>query len=416
MILASRNASDRKIKRLAILVVIYLIFVLVCLPLLSPLRNLGVMEPGYIRNAILPFLFLAIFFTAGIGNLLKPRSGIQILFILMIFQSSLLGIWRLFDFGGRAYFSHIFQISSAYLLIYVGWIMFDYWGEVFWRRMAFISLVAAFFSSALVIGALDRGDIGRYYTAAYGFIFVSAFSAVASKKMQLMSFIGAGISNKRAVVLAIVSIAFAGFLNRKNDSDFTYTRLLAQIAGMFVVVAGGVFCLFLAIGWAKSNEDAALAKAINISVARAEQVIQIRERNKSLDEISSGRFAEIDAAVDSLDGFDFVFGSGAGWTIKIDYEREVQNIHFTPLSLVAVYGIPYVVIFYGFLIAYLIRFFVKRRKRSFTEQIAPLYIIGGLVHSFFAYSLFIDWMFFFFVGVLIRSVTVRNVNRLEGAR
>lgn len=412
MISLVQGRSSRANKTTMLLMGFYLLFSFVVLPLFSPLRNLGVMEPGLIRNALLPFVFVFLFMSVGLNNIIKPKSSIQILLLMMLLQSALVGLTNLFDGGEiRNYVSHLFQVSSAYLMLCVGWLMFDYWGERFWKWLVFAGLFSAFVSSFFTIGALGRGDIGRYYTAAYGFILISSFAAVASNKTLFLGFLGSFISNKRAVLLAVLTIIMSAFfnINRSPDKKLTYKKMTAAILAVVFVMLGFGLLIFSLMGWAENNPNTGLAKAVNISVGRLEQIVDAGDGAKTLNQISSGRIEEIQATMQSLDGLDYVVGSGAGWGVLLDNRKSVQNIHFTPLSLVAVYGAPYTVLLYGFIIFYLVRFYIQRRPRSITESMAPFYVIGALVHSFFAYSLFIDWAFFFFMGVLIRSGSLRGV-------
>lgn len=396
----------------------YLLFSFVVLPLFSPLRNLGVMEPGLIRNALLPFIFIFLFMSVGLNNILRPKSGIQVLFLMMLLQSAFVGLANLLDGGDvRNYVSHLFQISSAYLMICVGWLMFNSWGERFWKRLVLAGLFSAFVSSFFTIGALSRGDIGRYYTAAYGFILISSFAAVASNKTLFLGFLGSFISNKRAVLLAVAVIIAGVILNINKDPNkrLTYKKITVGILAVFFVALGFALSIFSLMGWAENNPNSGLAKAVNISVGRLEQIVDAGDGAKTLNQISSGRIEEIQATMRNLDGLDYIVGSGAGWGVVLDNNKSVQNIHFTPLSLVAVYGAPYAVLLYGFVVCYFARFYMKKKSRSVTESMAPFYVLGALVHSFFAYSLFIDWMFFFFVGVLIRSGSAKKSNDLEAS-
>lgn len=392
-------------KPIAFIVFIYLIFSFVALPLISPLRNLGVIEPALIRNALLPPLFLLLIFSVGIKNILKPKAGIQLLLLLMFIQSAIIGLVNVFEGSSfRSYFSHLFQVASAYLLFCAGWLLFDYWGERFWRPVVLMGFFSAIISTYFTISALDRGDIGRYYTAAYGFILISSFSAVHSRKLLFLSFVVTFISNKRAVFLSVITIIASVFSNIGKDPNrkLKFDNLIKSSIAILVGTTALLLLIFILIDWSEENPESGIAKAVNISVGRLEQVFDARRNSQTIDQISSGRIHEIRTTMQSLDGFDIIFGSGAGWNVTIDSERSAQNIHFTPLSLVAVYGAPYSIFLYAFLLFYLIRFYLKGRPLSTTERMAPFYVVGALVHSFFAYSLFIDWMFFFFVGVLAR--------------
>ncbi len=394
----------------AALITFYLFFTFIVLPLLSPMRNLGILDPAYIRNALLPLLLLLVVLTVGVGGLLRPVASVQILFLFMFSQGALVGGVKLFEeYSFRHYASHLFQIASAYVLVKSGWLLYRHWDEHYWRKIVIFVLISTFASSAITIVALGRGDIARYYTAAYGFILISAFAVVASKKIFILSFIGALISNKRAVLIAVVVMFFAKPFSRGVAVKNNIVAILSKFALLFVssLLLFGV-CYAL-LSWSEVNKEHALAKAVNISAERFERFFIDADIEQTLEMLSSGRIEEINATVEVLDWMDILIGSGAGWSVTLEGGEEnkiVQNIHFTPLSLVAVYGVPIASVFYLIL---LVKLFIGLRiykgQLGIMEKMAPLYVLGGFVHSFFAYSLFVDWMFFFFFGVMLRSIS-----------
>ena len=395
---------------LAALIAFYLVFAFIVLPLLGPMRNLGILEPGYIRNALLPPLLLLIVLSVGIGSLLRPVGSVQILFLLMFAQGAVVGgVKFLEEYSFRYYSSHLFQVASAYVLVKVGWLLYRRWDERFWRKIVVIALVSTLISSAITIAALGRGDIGRYYTAAYGFILISAFAVVASKKIYILSFIGALISNKRAVLIAVILMFFAKPFSRGVTAKKNIAAILSKFTLLFVSSLLLVGVCYALLVWSEANQEHALAKAVNISAGRFERFFIEADTEQTLDQLSSGRLDEIKSAVETLDWIDVLVGSGAGWSVTLEGGEEdkvVQNIHFTPISLVAVYGVPITSVFYLIL---LVKLFIGLRlykgQLGIMEKMAPLYVLGGCVHSFFAYSLFIDWMFFFFFGVMLRSIS-----------
>lgn len=409
MKLAIFNSSSSVNKILASLFLVYLVFFFILLPLMSPLRNLGIIDPGLIRNLFLPPLFILIFFSVGVSNILKPKTAIQFFLIFIFFYSLIIGTGNLIEGNSfRSYLSHLFQIATAYTMVCVGWIMFEYWGERFWKRFIQISLVVAFISTAVTINALSKGDIGRYYTAAYGFILISSYAIVFSKKTSLISFVGVLISNKRAVLLAIVSMHLFSILKVFNNIKGMRKKrkIINGFLTAFFLAISFLSVIFILPNWSSVNESNPLAKAVNISINRVEQVVNFSQSNKTLDEISSGRFQEINAVIHEMKDYEYLIGKGAGWEMTLELGKKVQNIHFTPLSIVVLYGLPFTLVFYSLLLYCFVKaaFLSKKYSLTVTEKIAPLYFTGAMIHSFFAYSLFIDWMFFFFIGVMSRTI------------
>lgn len=399
------------------LMIVYFYFSSVLLPLLSPLRNLGVLEPALIRNAFLPPLLIALVFSIGLGRVLKPRSGIQLLLACMFFLGLLVGIENiLIGESYREYLSHMFQVFSAYVMFLVGWLSFRAWSERFWKYLILFSLISIMISSAFTINVLGSGDISRYYTAAYGFILISAYAANYSSSIALMAVIGSIISNKRAVVLAVLTMLMARFLGfgGRNIKSLTSKMFLSYFFKMatFAVILFFVFLFF--VYWIGHNPGSGLSKAYNISINRILNVVEAIGNKSGFESLSFGRAEEIEVALNAFNGIDYIIGNGAGWNVNLPSGKNVQNIHFTPLSLALIYGFPVAIFFYFLIINSYLKFvFLRYNHLTVTEKIAPLYIVGALVHSFFAYSLFIDWLFFFFVGVMVRSTRSEiNLKRL----
>lgn len=383
-------------------------FFFVVLPLLSPLRNLGLLEPGLIRNAVLPPLLILIIFSVGVGRILKVKSVLQLILIIMFFQAMAVGLGNIIvDDSYRSYFSHLFQISSAYVLLMVGWMTYRSWSENFWKALVLSALVAAFISSAVTINALEQGEIGRFYTAAYGFILVSAFAANSSSTIAFASFLGVIISNKRAVVLSVLAIVFFRIVGADGQmrERASLSRLMKKMVTFFTVAVVIFSLSYVIIQWLERNPSTGLGLAYSISVNRFEQVVHALAAPDAINDASAGRLLEIEAVLADMGSMSYLVGNGAGWQVQLESGREVQNIHFTPLSLVAVYGGIATAVFYVGSLAIYFGFILRRQETlSLTEKMAPFYFVGALVHSFFAYSLFIDWMFFFFIGVMARSL------------
>lgn len=389
------------------LIVFYLIFSFIILPMLSPLRNLGIIEPGLIRNAILPPLLIAIIISLGINKILKPKIFIQLYLVLMFIIAAIVGINNLLDkYAYREYFSHLFQIVTAYTMCITGWVTYKSLGEKFWKIFITIALLSTSISSIYTISSLSNGDIGRYYTAAYGFILIASYSANRSFALSILSFLSVIISNKRSVVLSFLTlILFKNIFLNKGLKNISRTKILNKTLVLLSTAIVFVISISIFNSSIYTNSDSGISKAYNISINRLNDLVNAINSKSNLDEVSSGRIEEIDIALSSMSDLDYFIGNGAGWTITLDDGRQVQNIHFSPLSLASVYGVPLTIFFYFIICIMCIKFIVIRNSNfSITELMAPTYIIGALVHSFFAYSLFIDWMFFYFIGVLGRSL------------
>lgn len=393
----------------------YLFLVLIVLPLLSPLRALGIIEPGELRNMLLPPLFLMVFWAFGGVRLLPARTLLHVGLIFAFVQAALIGLPNAIDpVSQRSYLSHLFQVASAYVLLSAGWLAIDWFGHNFWKKFAVLALVATLISTVFTLSALQRGDLGRLYTPAYAFLFVAAFSAIHSTKMSAISILGLLVSNKRGPIVSVLLIFGQYMFGRfVTAGKMRSVRFLVPLFWGMVIAAALLVSVVALVNWAATpgNDSTAVGKAVNITYGRMIDVVQAGNSGRTLDEVSAGRVEEIENAMENLEGFDFVVGSGAGWSITTPDGKQVQNIHFSPLSITAVFGAPFAIFIYLYLMTLVFRGTVRKtavENLSTTERMAPLYLSGALLHSLFAYSLFIDWLVFFFAGVLLKSLNAKR--------
>ncbi|MBL8370329.1 MAG: hypothetical protein JNK28_02965 [Burkholderiaceae bacterium] len=384
----------------------YLLLSQVVMPLLSPFRALGLLEPGQIRNMLLPPLFLAIVITLGLREILRIKTALHLVLILGGVQAMIVGLPNLLDGDAtRYYFSHLFQIASAYVMLVLGWSMANTIEKKFWERFVLMALLATLVSSYFTLAALARNEVGRLYTPAYTFIFVAAYSLAYSNLQTLLVIGGLLISNKRGPMVAVIGMfavqaaKFAVIRSPEGQGNKPIKMALA-----FLLAALAIGAIFATYQWALNltNITSPIERAVYITMMRLSDLINLAETGRTLDEISAGRLTEVDAALDSLNPLNWLIGSGAGWSVTLPDGPEVQNLHFTPLSLVSVFGLPFTVTLYVLMLAVVVKSFFgmnRSRQSDATRLMAPLYLVGALIHSLFAYSLFIDWLVFFFAGV-----------------
>ena len=389
---------------------LYICFIMGVLPLMSILRVLRVSEPGELRNLLLPVLLFLLVFAFGFSKILRPKIYLQYILILVFLQSAIVGgaVNEMDSF--RSYFSHLFQLGSAYLLIGIGWQSVNKFGYKFWYRSAVLSLVSVFISSVMILITLSQNNVGRLYTPVFGLIFVMSFSLIYSRNISWLSYIILLISNKRGPIISIVVVhlfsIFSGIWQTRSTKYFA--KVLLKTLTVSVVILVG---LWISIKWVEDNkqqEDSAIIKAMSITYGRFERLIVGRTQGMSLDAISAGRVDEVEVALKSVKWLAWGIGSGAGWSIVIsDQGKIVHNIHTSPLSISIVYGLPFTLFLYGFIVKLLLESIsrsVSVERFSVVEKMAPYYLLGALVHSLVAYSLFIDFFFFFFVGVLSHTL------------
>jgi len=368
------------------------------------------MEPGVLRNTLLPPLLLLMIVASGPARVLTVRSVVQAVLLLAFAQAMLRG----FEYGAspdtlRHYASHLFQLLSAYVMFGVGWQSIGKTTTAFWKRFTWLALAAALASTWMTLVLLGRGDVGRLYTPAYGLIFVVAYAVMESPIMMSLAFVGGLLSNKRGPIISVLSMVAAHALASIRASARVSLGSLVRVGSVAVVgLLVTALSLWALVGWANdsSNASSSAAIAIRITTDRLTDLVHVTSATWRLDQATSGRTYEVEAALQSLNVVDYIFGAGAGWTVNVGGVKRVQNIHITPLSTAAVFGLPFAVYLYLYLVTQISRGVLRKNRASLSvvEKMAPLYLAGALVHSLTAYSLFIDLLVFFFAGVLHRSL------------
>lgn len=387
---------------------LYIIFSFVIIALLSPLRILGLYDPGFLRNGLLPFFILLFIFSIGVTNAFRPKTKLQLLIFFVLVQSSIIGI---IDYSSlRDYISHLYQLFSAYIMISVGWMYAknDILTTEFWEKHSNIVLYTTLFTSVLILLLLGQGRVGRLYTPAYNFIFIASLAGFQNSLKFILIVLGLLVSNKRGPTISVILMYLYYYIDNIT-ARFKRPKLSSKkILAVLITVNLAVTFLLSSMIYKLNYTIPSLENAIDITINRMKVIFS---GDSDIDTISSGRYSEINAALEYLNWNNFLIGNGAGWGAIVDGVN-IHNIHFTPLSLVVVYGLPlaftmYLVVGY-ILISHTFTYKSAKINMSVTQKIAPLYILGATIHSFTAYSLFIDLLFFFFIGVSLYTLREKN--------
>lgn len=382
-------------------------FIFLVMPLLTILRVLRIADPAVLLGYALPLLLGAFVLAFGPSKVLIPRAIMQYALLLVFAQAAVIGAIQLEGAESiRDYLSHLFQLSSAYAMFGIGWLGVEKFGSKFWRRWTTLAMGAILIGSVSILFALSEERVDRLYTPAYGLVFVLSFGLIYSKKKSLLAYAGLLVSNKRAVILVSLLMPAYSFVQKSFAARGARFVILAAAKALLILVM--LFGLaFAVLQWADSPaaRDSPVAQAIGITIDRISTLLYGGEPGASLDAVSSGRLSEISAALDQAEWWHWLVGAGAGHNFHVQGVLPVQNIHFSPLSIALVFGVPFAAVLYLTFGSLLLRALFRREvlERSVTERMAPLYLLGAVVHSLFAYSLFIDFLVFFFAGVLARN-------------
>lgn len=393
--------GSRALKRAHRLFTLYLLFSLGVVPAIIYLRSSGVFNSAELTQYVNTATVVALLLT-GPAALRRPRSRFQILLVAVGVQAAMLG---LLDFGpevARDFGSHLFQLCSAYVVFNLGAMMGPRLTSRYWRRLAVVSMVASIVGLLFTGRGIEAGTVTRFtapaplFSLAYGIVHAAPGLTGGA---VLLTF----LSGKRGPIVAVAAVLVAGLLG-KQRARLRVPRGLFKVSIACCVV--GFAWIVITVGSGALPEHPNLIQTVaRQSYARIDRAYEaLNSRDEGvLDAASSGRVAEVRLVLDKLDPVSVITGRGAGASIQISESRSRQYTHFSPLSLCFVYGAPFALALYLFIGRELIRASRYRARTSPPSLVPYYYLIGAVVGSLFAYSLFVDLLLFFSVGVLYQA-------------
>ena len=130
-----------------------------------------------------------------------------------------------------------------------------------------------------------------------------------------------------------------------------------------------------------------------------------------------GRLAEIFGSMSVYkDNFFLLFsGPGVGYTYDLYRDGILEQVnrhgvHFSPISLLTIYGAFYTVVFYGYL-SYVFFKSLKiiKKNQSKFQVLAAMFFIANLINSFTVYAIFSVLMFPLSIGLVLNKSNQLNV-------
>lgn len=340
-------------------------------------------------------------------NGLILNNYMSLALVITFVQAASVGLHNVIDGEIRNYASHLFQLFSAAVMIAAGARWSDDFDERFWRRFAVLAIFAASASSLMTLRVWNSGDIGRYYTPAYILLFVVAFSLAVrpnGKHLTVASLLVAIVSNKRGPLISVILMVLAFLCGRRFFSRDYHLTLSKKAVMSFIFMAIAAPIVFNIFSIQNISENNIITRAFEQTTTRLFKIFSDSPEEFDLNAYSAGRIEEIQIGLDSITGLSHLLGNGAGWNTTFSSGKTVQNLHFTPISLAVVFGTPFASFFYFYVV-----FIIARNLKpcllsgTVTEKMAIFYLIGSIVHTLTAFSIFIDLLNFFFIGVLVNA-------------
>ncbi|MFG6531420.1 MULTISPECIES: hypothetical protein [unclassified Sulfitobacter] len=279
------------------------------------------------------------------------------------------------------------------------------------RRIISRSILAALLMLMLAFAAWSSGI--RFYYQAPAELTLAAALAVARGKMPLYLIILAlaAMGGKRGTMIGIMSIGVLGLMRRRNLGQAVLSVLALAI----------VFFVFVAVFGASSLPgDAPFVRRLTGTLATITSAAnETQDWLELLMFLDPSRFVEYVSLKPYLEGWALWFGNGFGFRYNLDAnflsdfgrlasENTVSNAHFTPLAIVAKFGVVGLALW---LVQVLGILFSRRDSQSYFQTACMLGFISMMFHSMFSFSFFIS----FFTPIFVAGATLRRPRR-AGAR
>ncbi|GAK99709.1 hypothetical protein JCM19314_894 [Nonlabens ulvanivorans] len=142
-----------------------------------------------------------------------------------------------------------------------------------------------------------------------------------------------------------------------------------------------------------------------------EQVTDAPSLLEGLSAVSAGRDDEIDSIFALMtDEVDYLFGLGVGFTydLGVYVDKDVSNVHFSPLGFLSKYGMFFTLFIYYYLFNTLFSFNKRYVDRNYIVGYSLFIFI--FIESFFSYSLFVTPLAAVSIGYLKFRTISSSIN------
>lgn len=252
--------------------------------------------------------------------------------------------------------------------------------------LALIALIVSFGSVLLMYAASFTGLAVYFGLQVTPALLSLAYGLVTSRHiytaLSIIAIFGAG---KRGGMMAAATLIM-GYLAVAAGRVRIHRLLTFAAASLFILIFAFIFGL--------------VPEAI---VGRLDFLLELDEVD--LNAATSGRIYELQAAAAILrdDPMVWIVGQGLGSTIDA-YNTSFSTVHFTPVAMLLIFGLPMTVLAYGSLIAFVLFAFahIRSGRGSGEDAIFFLVLLGELAFTLTAFTLlqsYLLWMAFIFLAV-----------------
>lgn len=318
------------------------------------------------------------------------------------------------------------------------------------RPTGFLALIGAMIISSAVMTGVHEGDPFDILGNAMRLIFVfsamffltnvaGAYSAFWNRHLKLLSKIFLATSLGGTLLMHLAALAgFAVYFGLQTTAaflSFAYgivaQRVLLVLLSLVALVGSGkrggmlgavvilLVYVAIAVGRVRVGRVIGMAAALSVTLVLL-YVFQLlpetilgridflfSDGDVDLNDITAGRVVEAAAALDRLrdNPFAWVTGFGLGSAINLDAfgGSQVSTIHFSPLGMVMIFGLPLTFLFYLAILYYAVAGFRLCRDGRVARPFVVLYLVfvAEIAFSFTAFTILQSFLLWFALAYLV---------------
>lgn len=406
--IAAHNAVPVSNRYFRLVLYSYVVVSCIASPLLTPLRVFEIWNSAYLVYANVGFVALFALAAPSPGAFLPDRYMLMLL-LACLFIGMLVGLPNIETSDGsvRYYAAHGFQLLSAYVMFAIGRSQRgELWSEPIMRGLMLLTIGADFAGTALIYGYGVQVQLGGYVVGSGASFIALCFFAPRNRAYTALSLLVLLVTGKRGPLVAgavVFAISLALPRLRERMTGITFTSLVF----LGVCVAVGAFITTIvrpdAFDEIVENVEYRLSTIPKALIGTDEA-----ERRTA----AGGRYDELEAMTQDFGVLEWMVGRGFGFQVSFASEEEsgeIHQAHFSPGTLAARFGLPFALGFYIYFAVMIGSGFRRRIEYANANsgiawirqrETALLFLVGGTLISFTAFTIFVDLFFMLFLGVL----------------
>ncbi len=340
-------------------------------------------------------------------------AGFPLVILLLVFG----GLWEPFRKAARPKF---LLYVLLLMLVSASVMTFEYTGQP--KDIIGNALRLVFASTCIFV--LAREDAGYTFYLNRNLFKISRLclgtSLASTVLMHLAAAVGYSVYFGLQTTAALLPMAYGLIYQR---SPWVLLSLVALIGSgkrgtMIAAIAILVTYVGLAVGRVRLGRIVILAASLGLAVLLLyvfellpDPILRridflFTDRDVDYNAVTAGRFMEATIAFERLNSVPLAWLTGFGLGSALDLGGQLDStVHFSPLGMVMIFGVPITILFYGFILFYIAYFFRACRSGYVSRELVVFYLVfvAELSFSMSAFTILQSYMLWLALTYLIAN-------------